>query len=356
MRRDTQCDGLLPLSNDSSGLYARRGQWLLPRASCPMGPGGQAPSGPGVRPWGPGACPNALPRLTQVAVGHPGGRVRVGDQSHLGLAGQQRMAGHHPHGVPERAGPAQPASPAYGRCRRRAARVSDSGLVSGSTISSSSPTRPQTASTRDVAGRQLAQRHARPDRQPVPGPRSPSPASMCSMCTPAQAARTRRFQAASSRAAAKSPVPGGSPASAREARAAGTYSSVTYSRTIRDACARGPRSAKRVRDHLQPPAGQPAGAGVVEQRRHRPAPAGRTARRTPARRGGRGRLRRRPRGSPSRSRRRTTRPTSRRGPTGSAPPFSADFMPEVPHASRGRSGLFSHTSHPWTMAAASAMS
>ena len=38
------------------------------------------------------------------------------------------------------------------------------------------------------------------------------------------------------------------------------------------------------------------------------------------------------------------------------PPFSADFMPEVPHASSGRSGLFSHTSQPWTMAAASSMS
>jgi len=28
------------------------------------------------------------------------------------------------------------------------------------------------------------------------------------------------------------------------------------------------------------------------------------------------------------------------------PPFSALFMPEVPHASNGRSGLFSQTSHP----------
>jgi hypothetical protein len=29
-----------------------------------------------------------------------------------------------------------------------------------------------------------------------------------------------------------------------------------------------------------------------------------------------------------------------------SPPLSADFIPEVPHASSGRSGLFSQTSHP----------
>ena len=29
-----------------------------------------------------------------------------------------------------------------------------------------------------------------------------------------------------------------------------------------------------------------------------------------------------------------------------SPPFSADFMPEVPQASSGRNGLFSQTSHP----------
>jgi hypothetical protein len=29
-----------------------------------------------------------------------------------------------------------------------------------------------------------------------------------------------------------------------------------------------------------------------------------------------------------------------------SPPFSADFMPLVPHASSGRSGLFSQTSQP----------
>ena len=39
-----------------------------------------------------------------------------------------------------------------------------------------------------------------------------------------------------------------------------------------------------------------------------------------------------------------------------SPPFSAAFMPEVPQASSGRSGLFSHTSQPCTSACAMSMS
>jgi len=37
-------------------------------------------------------------------------------------------------------------------------------------------------------------------------------------------------------------------------------------------------------------------------------------------------------------------------------PFSAAFMPDVPHASYGRSGLFSQTSQPGYIGCASAMS
>ena len=38
------------------------------------------------------------------------------------------------------------------------------------------------------------------------------------------------------------------------------------------------------------------------------------------------------------------------------PPFSAAFMPLVPHASWGRRGVFSHTSAPWYRKRATAMS
>ena len=83
---------------------------------------------------------------------------------------------------------------------------------------------------------------------------------------------------------------------------------------------------------------------------------GRRARRPPGRRGGPGRRCRRRSGWPSRSRRRTTRPTSRRSTDRLRPPLSAAFMPEVPQASSGRSGLFSQTSQPGNMSAAMPMS
>ena len=39
-----------------------------------------------------------------------------------------------------------------------------------------------------------------------------------------------------------------------------------------------------------------------------------------------------------------------------SPPLIAAFIPEVPHASSGRSGLLSHTSHPGNRTRAMAMS
>ena len=64
-------------------------------------------------------------------------------------------------------------------------------------------------------------------------------ASTCSTRTCGQARTTRCFQAASSRAG-----PNLAPSRLREATAAGMYSSVTYSRTIRSAWTFGPSERK----------------------------------------------------------------------------------------------------------------
>src|SRR5262245_30668131 len=133
-------------------------------------------------------------------------------------------------------------------------------------MSSSSVTLPQTTSTVTSSGDSSPRATLARTGSHSPGPRSPSPASMCSILTPSHADLTRCFQAANSLAAANGAWPGAS-ASARDARAAGTYRASTYSRTIRAACARGPSPAN-VRDHLQPAVRQPVAVGLVEQRRH----------------------------------------------------------------------------------------
>ena len=108
--------------------------------------------------------------------------------------------------------------------------------------------------------------------------------------------------------------------------------------------------------HLVDPADRHAVALGVEQRHDLPLEQAEQARRLAGVAAARSPGRRRPRGSPSRSRRRSTRPTSRRGCCSSATPLSAAFIPLVPHASSGRRGLFSHTSQPWYIVRATAMS
>src|SRR6516165_916848 len=45
--------------------------------------------------------------LAEVAVGHAGGGVRVGDEAEFGAAGEQRVLGQHPDRVAERSGAAE---------------------------------------------------------------------------------------------------------------------------------------------------------------------------------------------------------------------------------------------------------
>jgi hypothetical protein len=78
--------------------------------------------------------------------------------------------------------------------------------------------------------------------------------STCSIRSVGQAATTRCFQAASSRAG---PKPSSS-VSCAEARAAGAYSSVTYSITIRSACTFGPSERRVCLIRSTQPSGMPS--------------------------------------------------------------------------------------------------
>ena len=103
---------------------------------------------------------------------------------------------------------------------------------------------------------------------------------------------------------------------------------------------------QRVAHHLHPARRDAVLVAVVELRRHRLSRAGRTARRPPGRRGGPRRA------SPSAvgiSQPFSPSYHSSHQPSRIdrfSPPLSALFIPDVPHASSGRSGLFSQTSQP----------
>ena len=137
--------------------------------------------------------------------------------------------------------------------------------------------------------------------------------------------------------------------------AAGSYSADVYSRTIRAAVTNGPS---------EPSCASSCRSTRPARRRRR---GRRTAGRSRVRAGRTGWSPRADRGGRCRGRRRRTRSPSRSWPSKHSShqpsrmlqfkaPLSAAFIPLVPHASSGRRGLLSHTSQPWYMVRATAMS
>ena len=199
----------------------------------------------------------------------PGRRLRVGDQADLGPAVEQRVPRQHPDRVAERPGPVQPASPEYrwrgGRpagalerqrgvagcgdlVRPRSGRPYTTSTVTSSGLSSPSATADPHG--RGAVPRSCARRLGLHVLDPDPPARPPSRAA------------SRRPARARARTRAPS-------VSARRTRAAGTYSSVTYSPDHPLGLDLGPERAQRVPDPLHPAQRDAVRVPVVEQRRHR---------------------------------------------------------------------------------------